>query len=241
MHRKLQTHRKIQGAKKSKGIFGDHPPFLAGDLIQYHTEIEKLKDSRSFNSEYIRWNLVALVSILESFYKGLFAKYIDSGEPYMTRAKKLISSNLSELSLEAVIEITKKTYSIGELIAYSLKYHTLQSIRHSFEILCDCDYVEKLKGTDLVLDTYDNLEFNRAKSSIEKIFSLLDTAYFKRNALVHEYPAVSVVVTIDELLKYFDSAWLLAMASDRIFWAETQSSNPYPYDIHGRMPQNKRN
>lgn len=225
--------RKIDDIKANKGSIGTYTGFLAGDLLHFISELEALKRSEATPTvENVRWNLVVIVSIFESFYKELFAKYIDFGSPYIDNAEKL-STDKRHITTESLVNLSKKTFSVGDIFAYSLKYNTLNEIRNNYEMICSCDYVEKLVSYSFNLHGSDASEAKRAQAKAKDLFAKLEHAFLLRHSLIHEYPASNVTTNIDEMLEYLDCAWLLLMATDRMFWADTGLKRPFQADAHG--------
>lgn len=199
--------------------------------MSFYHEFERYRRTEEKPSaEQLRWTLVFIVSVFESFYKELFAKYIDYGEPYLERAGDMVKAR-DAISAEALIGLSKKSFSIGDLFAYSLKYNSLTEIRRNYQVLCSCDYLEKLKSFDFEMTRQDRPEIERAIPVLPEIFSSLGKVFVLHHSLVHEYPAMNVSVTLEELLVYLDYGWLLLMLTDRMFWKETGLMNPWHQDI----------
>jgi len=220
--------RGIKEVNDNKKWFGRYTAFLAGDILQFKAELAFKKSqelTKTPTGEEVRWSLVPIVSIFESFYKEIFARYIDSGEPYLSRAEKL---NFGEkrLDISTLVEISKKSFTTGELIAYSLPYNSFNQIRNNYEALCACDYVEKIRNSTIELQKHEQAEFERARERGLGLLNDLENVFRLRHTLVHEYPATNVSISIDQALSYFDSAWLLLMATDRLFWADTGLEPP---------------
>lgn len=220
----------IHEIRKNKGI-GSHSAFLAGDFLHFQSDFIALKQqNKHADPESTRRMLVTIVSIFESFYKEIFAGYIDSGEPYLGRAAKLHKKDKPEVSFDTLTGLAKKTFSIGELYAYTMKYNSLNQIRENYELITDTDYLDHIKTFNKPLKGSDLSEVSRAKVDIEKIFSSLNKVFVMRHSLVHEYPANDVNVSLDEIIDYLDAAWLLLMTTDRIYWTDIKVDNPFAFD-----------
>jgi hypothetical protein len=219
--------RKINDIKANKGTIGTYTGFLAGDLLHFIAELKAMKRSNVTPIvENVRWNLVVIVSIFESFYKELFAKYIDFGAPYIDNAAKL-STDKRHISTDSLISLSKETFSIGDIFAYSLKYNSFSEIRKNYEVICKCDYVDKLITYPFNLAGTDAEEAERAQQNAKDIFSKLEQVFLLRHSLIHEYPANNVMTGVDQMLEYLDSGWLLLMATDRMFWEDTGLRKPF--------------
>lgn len=222
---------KLDAARVNKSILGDHTPFISGDLLHFHSELQYRENA---TGEAIRWYLPPMIAILETFYKVLFSKYLDSSDTHLARAKELHSRYKPDFSFEILFGLNQKQFSIGEIYAHSLKYNRLDEIRNNYQIICDCDYVDKIKRFDAgILKGSDLDEAKAAQGDVERIMSSVSRAFILRHSLIHEYPAKNVVVQKEEMLTYLNDARLLTMITDRMFWAETKSPNPFPHDGYG--------
>lgn len=220
--------RTIKDINDNKKWFGRYTGFLAGDILRYIGDLERMRANQHVITpigEEVRWTLVPIVSIFESFYKEIFAKYIDSGEPYLSRANNLQLKD-KRLAISNLIEISKRNFTTGELIAYALSYNSFSQIRHNYEILVGKGYDDQIKDANLILDEQDKSEFERARPRILVILSNMETVFHLRHLIVHEYPATNAIVTIDEAITFHDDAWLLLMATDRLFWSDTGLKPP---------------
>jgi hypothetical protein len=217
----------INEIKVNKGVVGIHTGFLAGDLLHFYSQFEKyVKAEVKPIAEDLRWPLVPIVAIFESFYKEILAKYIDFGDPYLERASNISLERQKNLG-ETLIGLSKKSYSVGEIFSYSLKYGSFEDIRKNYETLCDCDYMEKIESYKFDLGLADLNEIDRGKTKLKSVFEAASKIFPLRHSLVHEYPANNVLISLEELLEYLDSAWLLLMITDRMFWADTKLQSPY--------------
>jgi hypothetical protein len=69
--------RGIKEVNENKKWFGRYTAFLAGDILHFQAELEFKKSQQSTKTPTggeIRWSLVPIVSICESFYKDIFAR-----------------------------------------------------------------------------------------------------------------------------------------------------------------------
>jgi hypothetical protein len=105
----------------------------------------------------------------------------------------------------------------------------LTQIREYYEILIEEDYLNKIQSVDLTLRPNEMEEILRAKKEIKTSSKLINEVFGMRHALVHEYPANNVIGSIDQLIKYLDSAWLLLMITDRIFAQDINRPSFFKY------------
>jgi hypothetical protein len=205
----------LKAANENKKILGNHTSFISGDLLHFYSELE---DRQNCTAEAVRWYLPPLVAILESFYKVLFAKYLDTNATYLSRAEKLHNVYKPELKFDLLFGLNQKQFTIGELYAHSLKYNSLSEIRKNYELICNCDYINQIKNFDVsLLNGADIKEGEKAQKNIENIFSSVAQAFILRHSLIHEYPASNVSVAKEQMLNYLENARLLTMITDRVF------------------------
>lgn len=228
--------KKIDQIKVNKGRIGIHTPFLAGDVLHFRANLAAASDwERTMIAEDVRWHIVPVVSIFESFYKELFAKYIDSGADFSDRIRDLAIDD-RDISVRNLLSVTKRTFTIGDIIAYSLKYNSFNEIRKNYEIICRCDYLEKISNYQFKLGPNDMTETLRAQQHVSRIFSDISSMFEMRHCLIHEYPANNVNLSIDRAYELLDHSWLLLMTTDRMMWADTGLKNPFPFDMFGQSP-----
>ncbi len=223
--------RTITEINEQKQWHGRHTSFLAGELLSFQSVLKSKKNREPEETlilEEIRWSLVPIVSIFESFYKEIFVRYIDSGEPFISRASDLQIKE-RKVEIDKLIELSKKQFTIGELISYSLSYSSFKDIRKNYETLCDEDYMDHIQNAELKLIQQDATEFNRAKEAGVNLFQSVNSIFSLRHMLIHEFPATKVIVKYDEAMKYFDHSWLLLMATDRLSCADTHTTNPFHF------------
>ena len=160
--------KKISEIRANKGFLGTNTASLAGEFLHFHEELKSLKGHYKYiTAEQVRWYLVPTVTICESFYKEIFAKYIDSSEVYLDR---IHTKDKPQVTLDDLIGISKKTFTIGELYAYTLKYNSISEIRKNYEIICGCDYVSKIETFNHSLRKADESEVARVKKNVKQIF-----------------------------------------------------------------------
>lgn len=209
--------RRIDEIKARKGM-GRHSSFLAGDMLQHHTDFFKRnRRGETINPEFIRLMPVLIVSCCESFFKEIFAQYIDAGEPWLSKASGLHKANKPDVDFDTLKSISDKSFSIGDLYAYSLKYHSFSEIKDSYKIITGADYLDRI--STMPNDSNDE-DIEMAKKKIRDIFTSMKALFYTRHCVVHEYPAMGVSVSLDELLIYLDNAWLLLNATDILLYAD---------------------
>lgn len=227
--------KQIHHIKTNKGQIGVNTAFLAGDILHFKSNLDASRDSETtMSGEISRWHIVPIVSIFESFYKELFAKYIDSSHVYLDRVHKL-GIGEKNVSVENMVSLTKKTFTTGDIISYALNYNSFNSIRNAYEIICQCDYVEKISGYSF--GERDVVEVQRLKNNVKKVISDVSFMFEMRHCLVHEYPATNVILSLDRTSEILDSSWLLLMATDRMMWLDLGLKNPFSVDFTSSPPQ----
>lgn len=101
---------------------------VSSDIYNCIAELEKRKNDR----EFLMTIPVNIVASNESFFKETFSSLIDFDEEYLNNTKSLIKRNNVKIDIEDIFHITKSTFSLGDLIAYSFKYSSIESLYKTF-------------------------------------------------------------------------------------------------------------
>lgn len=174
---------------------------LSSDLYNMLNEIEKRKK----DNDYLLSIPILIVSSIESYFKSLFSNLIDFDNIYLENSKKLIKRNNIKLDIEDIFFVTKSKYSLGDLIAYSLKYSSIESLYKTFNeitginIFSHKEYLTKIISDGFELD--DVINEDRPIDN-NRIFKNLKELYEIRNIICHDFLSTKHKLNLDfEFLK----------------------------------------
>lgn len=159
---------------------------ISSELYNLIFEIEKRKD----DNDYLLSIPILIVSSNESFFKELFSSLIDFDEFYLNNSKNLIKRNNIKLDIEDLLFVTKSKFSLGDLIAYSLKYSSIESLFKTFkEISCVDIFEHKEYLTEIIDDGFelDDVINNERPIDNNRIFKNLKEVYEIRNIICHDF------------------------------------------------------
>lgn len=174
------------------------------------------------DNDFIKYIPIAVVACFETFFKIVFAEFIDFGEPYLTNTQKLQKERKIEIDYKTVIALHGKKFSLGDLFAFSLKYSTFDTIRSNFEIILgnNKDLIKELKNIT-TYDLYDKSnqdeEILIVKSQIDEIVIDVYKTYNLRHIYSHEYNHYNKT-NLNETLRLIDSAISFLKAIERFMW-----------------------
>jgi hypothetical protein len=92
--------------------------------------------------ELYRYFPVALVAIAEGHFKMLYRDLIDSGEPFLSRAKSLRDI---KLDIDSLIGVHQRSVTIGELISQQLPHSSMAHIDAHMSMLLSQDFPKEFQ------------------------------------------------------------------------------------------------
>jgi hypothetical protein len=120
-------------------------------LIQAFRTLEKSKISGPIKSELLRYIPIGLVACIEGYCRLAIKELIDSGEPYLGRAKEIEELKFKPETIVAIIE---RKITLGDYIAHFVSLNNLEGINRVFSILTGEDWLARIKTIDtLTLET----------------------------------------------------------------------------------------
>lgn len=159
---------------------------ISSELYNLILEIEKRKD----DNDYLLSIPILIVSSNESFFKELFSSLIDFDEFYLNNSKNLIKRNNIKLDIEDLLFVTKSKFSLGDLIAYSLKYSSIESLFKTFKEISSVDIFEHKEYLSEIIDEGFELEEvinDERPIDNNRIFKNLKEVYEIRNIICHDF------------------------------------------------------
>lgn len=159
---------------------------ISAKLYDYIVNI----DDRKNDLEYLKLIPTLIVASNESFFKETISSLVDYNEVYLEKSKDLIKRNSVKPDLIDIFQVGKQQITIGDIVAYSLKYSAFDLIYSNLSSIISLDIfsiyekspfsiIEYLDLTDSLLDDV----------SIDKsrIFKNLNEAYELRHSICHDF------------------------------------------------------
>jgi tRNA isopentenyl-2-thiomethyl-A-37 hydroxylase MiaE len=170
------------------------------------TSKERIKQSQKMNVTYLLYEIyekleekneisflqtipVSIVSANESYFKETFASIIDFDEKFLDKIKSVLNRSKQKIEIEDIFNISKSHFTLGDLVAYSLHYSSIENIYKTITSLTEIDFFKNPKELEKkLIEDYDlELELEE-KISINKdrIFRNLIEIYKIRNVICHD-------------------------------------------------------
>jgi hypothetical protein len=229
----MRTYEKIQ--KSHEGLKESQTLNVTYELLQlYYKLIDKPTD------KYFQANLfVQIVSANESFFKEAIASLIDFDPKYLSNSKDLVKRVGFRFELDDIFHIAKSNITIGDFIAYSLKYSSIESLLRTFQEISELDILNQLNivEEDIINDDDDQFLISELRPlDKNRIIKNLKEVYEIRNVISHDFLSATHKLTFDitQLKDYLLDAILLQRAvlylcSNKIYF------NQIPYETEERI------
>jgi len=160
---------------------------------------------------------VRIVASNESFFKEYFGSILNHNEKYLTNSKSLLKRNGTKIELEDVLYISKSKFTIGDLVAYSLTYSSIETILKNFEEITEIKIYSELDNTPVYFRSGDKknkkevytFEKGRVLKNLKEIYEL-------RNIICHDFLSSSHKISLnsDSLRQCIIDAVLLQQSID---------------------------
>lgn len=202
-------------------------------LFILKTFLESLNKKAYIDFELLDLIPVAIVSAYESFFKFVFANYIDNEEKYLNRSILLINAkgNL-ELDFDVLKGIKNNKISIGELISLSLKYSTSEIISNNISKLRSEKTSENFYSRLKRISSKDLYDQNKEVSEIKEFISYPDkhiaafkTVFDLRHKYIHEFIGFDGL-EYDEVIELLNLNINFMKAVERMVWEDLFSNMP---------------
>ncbi len=167
-------------------------------------ELFKIKSEQQ--SDVFRYIPVALIAIMESFFRSSSKRIIESDEKYLNNTKALFEINNIKIDFEVLRTMHKKEVTIGELISHHLSFGKFEQIDFTFSNLLGIKFSNELKkyitrNPSQLRKSQSNLFVKHNEEIVKNIVKLFEY----RNIICHEM-ASDIIMSQKEIEKLFSSA-----------------------------------
>lgn len=175
------------------------------------------------DSELIRHFPVALIALVESYFRMAIKDLVDAGEPYLTNAEKLTSLKLDFSVLRAVYG---KTITVGELVAHGMQLSRLEHVETHLSNLLGVGFLDSLRMTT---DRWAHEVLGKPAIPIlskpDEVFADVDRAFELRHIICHEI-ASAYEIKSDEVARCFENCVAFLKAADEFISEATHPGEP---------------
>jgi len=177
--------------------------------------IDKIKDKEN-DKLFLMSIPTSLVAANESYFKDTFSNIIDFDKKFLDNSKKLIQRN--KVDIDDVFYISKSSFSIGDLVAFSLKYSSIENILNTFKEISEIDIFKEINSLKETLLDYGVEEWilERRELNIANILKSLKELYEMRNIICHDFLSATHKLNIDSesIINYILDTVLLQYSVD---------------------------
>ncbi|MBD0726711.1 hypothetical protein B6A10_16185 [Flavobacterium sp. L1I52] len=173
------------------------------ELLKNYEELIDKKTDISF----LQIIPVRIVASNESFFKETFSSLLNHNNKYLTNSKNLLKRNNIKIDIEDVLHISKSKFTIGDLVAYSLSYSSLETILKNFEEITGINVYKELENVgeyiqEMELD--DNIINEKRPYEKGRILKNLSEIYECRNIICHDFLSASHNLNLNyETLRHY--------------------------------------
>ncbi len=177
---------KIQ--KSKEGIKSSQSLNVTYGLFQLYDELLNRTDDKYFQANIF----VQIVAANESFFKESISSLINFNSKYLENSKAIIKKVDFKFELEDIFHISKSNITLGDLIAYSLKYSSIESLLKTFNEISEIDILNELNEVEdsIKNDFGDEPPFLISEArplDKNRIIRNLKEVYEIRNVICHDF------------------------------------------------------
>ena len=178
------------------------------------------------NEEIYRHFPVAAIATLETNFRVVVTRLVDSGSPYFERGLQLAKDHL-KTSAEHFALLHRKSVSVGEMIAYSLPFNSLASIEAPLSALFGADLKAMVStAVSPVWARNDFSENTQVVANVPELWRGLAETFARRHILAHE-AAVSYKVSCKDAETAVVVCSELCEALEAILWSTIWKDVPF--------------
>lgn len=166
---------------------------------------------------YLKYIIVNLVSIIESFTRSSVKRLIDFGEPFFDNSKIFFDSKL-KIDFDSFKHIHQREFTVGEFVSHQISCSNIEDFLGAFKIVLGDDLFKFLSKIDI---PNQRIVFkNRVKMFVDERnnFTVIQKIFEMRHIICHEN---SLRLNIDEKLVrqgYAIISTLLKICGDGILY-----------------------
>lgn len=197
--------------------------FPQTELFMRLSKIESAYSRRDKNNEELnRYFPIAAVACIESYFRLVIARLIDSGEPYLSNAQSIMPRNNN--GYDVLKALHGRTVSIGDVIGHSVPLSRLHRIDSAMSDLLEIKYLNELRETH---DRWEVEVKGMPSTPIikypDKVYAGVKKAFELRHIFCHETSSAHEH-TQEDIEESFESSVVFLKASEE-YIAEVMHPN----------------
>jgi hypothetical protein len=168
-------------------------------LNQLDKLIKSTEGEMSKNTELLRYIPVALIAIVESHFRTLYAIIIDHDVKYLANAVKFSKEQNLRFDPDFLVALHGKKATSGEIFAHLFQLNGLEDINKTLNSLLGIDFLDKIKDSDEPFDLEFEPDDDRFKKRYTRCFEALQKMFTLRHIVAHEF-ASNITLDKKEIL-----------------------------------------
>lgn len=173
---------------------------------------EVFNKSKSLDRELHKYFPVALVALMENYFRLCIKELVDHGEPFFSNAEALFAGN--KLTFDLLKGLHKKQITVGELVAHTVQLNNLTQINTGITKLISKEFLKELRT---IYDRFEHEVKGKPNDPILKdpdtIFAHVARTFELRHIICHESPT-NFEIDFKEIEQGFLSTTLFLKAAD---------------------------
>ncbi len=172
-------------------------------------------DSISCDKELSRHYPVALVALVEGYFRSVIADLVNHGSPYVERATSLTNV---KLNIETAAAIQNQQVTLGEYVAHFLSISNLEDINSSMSCLLGIDFLDHLISSEFnIFEDESSLTLREDRA---EFISAVKDMFNTRHMLCHEF-SHDISINNAEYFRFSTGAELLVSLTEVILMSLT--------------------
>lgn len=190
-------------------------------LYEAFETLKESKELKSERNELMRYFPIALVALIQGFFRNAIKELINNNDEYKINASQKIDA---QFSIHAVVAIEKQELTIGEIISNTIPLSSLDNIYSTLNTITDKTFPRYLKTYKLKCPGCKS-EYT-PEEMIPALFEDLSELFSCRNILAHE-TADNIELLESMVEQWFQSVGVFLLVSDQVV-ARLQIESSFP-------------
>lgn len=191
-------------------------------LIDLKRSLKSLENSQC--AELYRYFPVAAVAVLEAHFRATVTMIVDEGGEYSARGLALVGDKIK--ATEVISSIHKKAISIGEVVAYSLPFSSLNHLESVYDSLLGQSFKQLSKSAkDPHFLRNDVPDTGPISNDVLALWADLHQTFHDRHILAHE-SATQFVMTYKKATIAVNCVSLIIDITEAILWSSVWKDEP---------------
>ena len=193
-------------------------PRWGGALIQLQALEHALQKAGDFPPDMVRYFPIAMVAIMEAYFRSAIKELIDFGPPFSENAAGFDKPKELPLDFRTVLAIQGKAITVGDLVAHLLPFKSLEHIDRNMSTIIGQSFLENLKSTqDRWAIEIEGAAPKPIMDDPSEVYQDVKETFQFRHIYCHEI-AFFERVDVGLITRCFVNSSLFLKAADQLIW-----------------------